>query len=202
MKIVALDIDGCLANFTSSYARALIKVGGDRLPKGWETDPEWPKEWYWDRAAGYPPEVEKEVWSNYILQPGSKFWEQLDALPGTDESLMVLNGKVKRGEVDCYFLTHRIGHRAKNQTETWLYNHGIDYPTVLLAADKVPYLTQLKPDFFIDDKPDHVLAALKADVVDQLYLRITPYNKDLWEAQGFKKAVSVKDALVDAGLWE
>ena len=206
MQSICCDIDGVIGNFTSAYAHKLIAEGGNLLPKDWETNPEWPQEWYWERAAGYSPEVEKKVWNNHILQKGSKFWQNLSAYDGVKESLMHLNGLVKAGTADCYFLTHRMGDRAKNQTEIFLYEHGIDYPTVLLAADKIPYLRLLKAAFFIDDKPETVQEVARVAAEEkwqnfQLFLKIAPYNKPLWGDPRFKKAVSLKDALIQAGLW-
>ena len=201
-KIVTLDIDGCLADFTSAYAAALIAEDGDRLPEGWQDSPDWPGVWYWEREAGYGKDVEKRVWDEYILKEDSAFWENLEPMHGAREVLMELNGLVKAGKAETYFVTHRMGDRAKLQTEKWLYNHGCDYPTVFMAGDKIPVLRFLKPDFFIDDKPETVSAVADSDSVmrDGLFLKMAPYNKDLWSDPRFQKAASVKDALITAGV--
>lgn len=211
MKIVCLDIDGCLANFTKAYAKLLIKVGGNKLPHDWETNPEFPKVWYWEREAGYPKEVEQEVWQTHILQKNSTFWQTLEPLPTAKESLMVLNGLEKAGKVHCVFLTHRMGDRAHLQTCEFLYENGFDYPTVLLAADKTPYLRLLQAHFFLDDKPDTVLDVAKKrqdekwGFLPHLCLKTAPYNKELQAQVGLVKietAATVKEALQQAGIWE
>lgn len=205
IKTLVFDIDGCLANFNKAYGELLTKVGGDRLPKGWQDDPDFPTVWSWDRQAGYTPEVEERVWKKYILQEGSNFWKNLEPLPGAREALLQVNSLVKQGKVEAYFLTHRMGHKAKLQTEEFLYANGIDYPTVLIAADKAPWLRLLKPHFFIDDKPSTVEDVARVSAEEkwadfQLFLKMAPYNRELWGK--VRGAATVKDALVAAGVWE
>lgn len=201
---IACDLDGCLANFTKSYGDCLIQVGGNLLPDGWRNDPDFPKTWYWDREAGYRTEVETEVWQNHIMQPGSKFWQNLEPLPYARETLLMLNSRQKRGD-QVWFVSHRMGDRAHLQTLTWLYNHGMDYPQLVFAEDKVPVLRLLKPNFFIDDKPSTCEAVEKASKQEgwknfQNYCKDAPYNrKD--RPSGLKVAGSVKEALEGAGLW-
>lgn len=209
MKIICLDIDGVLANFSHAYAELLIKVEGDKLPDRWWDDPNWPAVWYWERAAGYSKDAELEVWNNYIMRRGSRFWQTLEPMDDARETLMVLNGLVKNGTIECYFLTHRMGDRAKLQTETWLYENGFDYPTVLLGGDKVPYLRQLKANFFIDDKIEtfndvaRVSHDEKWDWNFDLYLKDAPYNQENRAfGIGLHVATSVKTALQNAGIWE
>lgn len=201
--VIVLDIDGVLANFTKAYGELLTKVGGDKLPAGWQDDPDFPAVWYWERAAGYSKEVEERVWSKYITQKGSHFWKNLEPLPTARESLMHLNSLIKQGHTECYFLTHRMGHGAKLQTEEWLYANGIDYPTVLMTGEKVPWLRLLKANFFIDDRPETIQDVARVAVEEKwpdfkLYLKQAPYNTALWGKVG--SAAVVKDALVAAGV--
>ena len=205
MRILAFDIDGVLANFTKAYGELLTKVGGEKLPKGWQDDPNFPPTWGWERPAGFSEEVENKVWTKYILQEGSLFWKNLEPLPTARETLMYLNGLVKKGAAECYFLTHRMGHNAKLQTEEFLFANGLDYPTVILAADKMPWLRLLKASFFIDDKMETVQDLSRVASEEkwpdfQLYLKQAPYNRALW-GRG-KEAMTVKEALLTAGVWE
>lgn len=205
MKTLVFDIDGVLANFNLGYGRLLTKVGGDKLPKGWEENPAFPAMWDWDDAAGYTPEVTTKVWKKYIMQQGSDFWKTLEPLPTARETLMHLNGLVKKGVAECYFLTNRMGHNVKLQTEEFLYANGLDYPTVLITTDKIPWLRLLRPNFFIDDL-DKTVKDVKWAATEELwpnfelYLKRAPYNKALWEE--VHTAETVKDALIAAGLWE
>lgn len=205
MKVLAFDVDGCFANFTKAYGELLTKVSGDKLPQGWQDDPNFPSQWYWEQPAGFSKEVETKVWQKYITQQGSQFWKNLEPLPTARETLMFLNSLIKQGKAECYFLTHRMGYSAKFQTEEFLYANGLDYPTVILAADKIPWLRLLKANFFVDDKPETVADLAKVAAGEkwpdfQLYLKHAPYNRELQgEVSG---APTVKDALIAAGIWD
>lgn len=198
MSVVGIDLDGCLADFTTAYAELLIFVSGrDLLPPGWRTDPRFPSTWFWERAAGYTPEEESEVWQEHILKPGT-FWQSLDLLPDAKSAIKQLNRLSMQGH-DIYFLTHRMGKHAKLQTERWLYEHGMSYPTVLLTGDKAPVIASLKLDFYIDDKPDNLIEASRV-MSSGLYVMDAPYN---WQEvpPDLPRVKSVKDALITAGLW-
>lgn len=205
--IICVDVDYCLANFTEAYADLLIQVDGkDRLPEGWRTSPDFPQTWYWERDAGYSKEVEEAAWQQRILHKGSHFWEQLAPVPGAKEVIRHLNKLAIQGH-SVYFLTHRMGDKAKLQTEKWLYGLQFYYPTVLLSADKVPLLRALGANFFIDDKPQTVIDVAKAAEREkwqdfQLFMHTAPYNKHLQGLDWLKTAGSVEEALQKAGLWK
>lgn len=197
--ILAFDIDGCFADFTTTYGELLIKTSGkDLLPPGWRTDPNFPSVWYWEREAGYG-EWESKVWTEIIL-PGDKFWKELKPLPSADMTLRHINRLAKQHDV--YFLTHRPGKSAKSQTEEWLYEFGINYPTVIVTGDKAPILKAIGADFFVDDKWETV-----AQVSDlfynvkpiHLFLQDAPYNRHI-VPNTYERTDSVADALTKAGL--
>lgn len=209
--VLAVDIDGCLADFSTAYGELLVKVTGkDLLPQGWKAqlaEGTFPTTWYWEREAGYTKEDESKVWKDYILKQGI-FWEDLGAMEGATEVIKQLNKLAKRGQ-DIYYVTHRMGEKAKYQTEKWLYGLGMDYPTVILSGDKTPLLYGLGVNFFVDDKLETLM-----DICDKmhvspkpwilnggLYLKDAPYNKGT-ERVGFKRAGSVKEAMIDFGVWD
>lgn len=211
---LAFDIDGVFADFSTAYANLLIEVDGkDRLPEGWRNNPELHTPvWYWERHYGYSKEVEKNVWENHILK-SKDFWYELEALPGAGETIHHINKLVQRGH-DVYFLTHRMGLKAKRQTEDWLnfiYDdagnlRGMDNPTVLLSSDKTPILGALGINFYIDDKAETIVEASKlVDVTDpnkfQLFVKDAPYNRVQYPSGKVTVVGSVKDALEKAGLW-
>lgn len=197
---ICLDVDGVLAGFNDAYATLLSKVGRKPLPAGWQTDPHFPAEWNWEAAAGFTPRDVEQAWHE-IIKPSSTFWKDLEPLPTAVESLMMLNGMVKAGEAEVYLLSHRMGDRAKLQTEQWAYEAGLDYPTVILTGDKLPFLRALGATFFVDDRPDTVLGISQARWPGHLVLKKAPYNKALWEEPGFHKASTIKEALQGAEIW-
>jgi len=202
MKIVALDIDGCLADFNTSYGKLLANLNGkDLCPEGWEMDPEFPKVWNWERAAGYSTAVENATWKT-IVGVGNKFWQELTPYTGVPETLGKLNESVKAGKINLYFLTDRMGDRAKLQTEKWLYEYGVDYPTVILGGDKVPFLKTVRANFFIDDKPSTLVTVYSVSKNENwpdfsLYALDMPYNREVPQV---KRAASVFEAMKDAGV--
>lgn len=206
--VLAIDIDGVLADFNRSYGRTFIKISGeDKFPAGWEdqlADNEFPPVWSWEGFYGYSPEVEKKVWTEAIFE-SKDFWRNLDPLPHTRWTLAVLNARAKAGD-DVYFLTNRAGQRAKTQTEMWLYEHGMNFPTVILSGDKTPLLRALKVNFFVDDKPETIVDAAAVAASEgwkdfQLFIRDAPYNRQT-TVPNCQRVGSVKEALITAGLWE
>lgn len=191
MKL-GVDIDGCLANFTDSYSKHLSQVTGLVFPKASDA---WPTEWYWDRAAGVNKDDEAKVWKEVITAEGSDFWETLDHLDGAPATIKQLNRLAKAGH-DVYFLTHRMGDKAKLQTEKWLYERGVDYPTVVMSGTKLPLVRAIGIQFFIDDKPETIEEM--HDNVKLLYIKDAPYNRHVKVG---KRVKSVREALEDAGLW-
>lgn len=197
---IGIDIDGVLADFNGSYARLLIRDGLNLLPKGWEDNPNWPTTWFWERDAGYTKEAESHAWKEHILKENSQFWRKLDPLPGAKQALRRFNTVTNLG-VEVLFITNRMGHRAKRQTEEWLYEFGINFPTVILAADKPPVLKSLGVTHFIDDKLDTLndclIAGLRREV--NLYLKDAPYNR-VGRQPGYKVVDGIWPFVEDLGL--
>lgn len=194
MKI-AIDLDGVCYNFNTAYHDKLIQVTGEnRFPTDWTATC-----WDWDKFYGYTSQEISDTWGEIIKD--NLFWRKLDIIPEREvfARLNVLSMKN-----DVYFLTNRIGHNCKQQTERALYDAGINYPTVIIAADKVPILKAIKADFFADDK----LETMNQVVTDfarirshgHAYLIDAPYNQTGRHAT-LKVASDIKDALEKAGLW-
>ena len=188
--VIALDIDGCLANFNNSYAKRLVKVTGEnRFPTPLEIPC-----WDWDKHYGYTNEEIAATWDSIIAD--RLFWQKLDTLVEPDVFTRI-NVISKTNPV--YFITNRVGLNCKQQTEKWLYEQGINYPTVLIAANKRPIIESLKIEFFVDDRLETMneLVGLKRP---HFYLAETTYNQT-GRLSGVAVASDVKDALTKAGLW-
>lgn len=193
-KRLAIDLDGVLANFTDAYAKLLTSETGIMFPKA---TLEWPPVWAWDRAAGVTPEQEANVWQGQILDPKTKFWQQLAPLPGAIPVIRRLNTLAKHGH-DVYFLTHRMGVSAKHQTESWLYEHGMDYPTAVLVEQKLPVLLALQVDAFIDDKESTIQSV--QDAPFRVYIQDAPYNRAYTHPK-VTRVTGVQEMLEKEGLW-
>lgn len=191
---IACDVDGVIADFTSAYAAALTKHTGITFPTQSDT---WPSEWFWERREGVTPSQEKKVWQEEILTNGT-FWSGLDELPGAREAIRKLNRLANAGTAEVCFITNRPGKRSKHQTEIFLYALGMSYPTVLVAADKLPLLRAMNITFFIDDKPETVQEVSAAKLDLKLYLKDAPYNRQQSYPDNVKRIPSLLDALKDA----
>ncbi len=194
--VLVFDIDGCLANFTLAYGNLLIsETGRDILPEGWrdqlEAGGDFPTVWDWEAAAGYTPEEATKVWKK--ISSSKTFWKGLAPYAETRMTLKRIDALSKDNEV--IFLTHRSGNQVKRQTEMWLYDQGIKYPTVILSGDKAPMLNELKADFFIDDKLDTMNQVYMSFIeTSGFYLLDRPYNQD-GRVEGMRVATSVNEAL-------
>lgn len=201
--ILGIDVDGVLADFNTSFAEAMIEVTGvDQFPKNWREgikDKTYPNTWNWDLDAGYNKEQSRKVWEQGILT-SSKFWKSLAPLSGAQEAIKQFNRLSNEGH-EVYFLTHRNGKKAKQQTEEWLYDLGMNYPTVLLTGNKLPVIANLGVNFFIDDKLATVNEVYRAKVVKNLYLFNSPWNVEGRE-KGLVSVHTIEDALKDAGIYK
>lgn len=209
-KVIAVDIDGVLADFNTAYGELFTFVAGaDLFPKGWREAIQagtFPTSWHWEKAAGYTPDLEQEVWNEHILQEGSSFWESLEPLPGAIDSLRRLHELTKEGHA-IYFITHRIGWNAKGQSEAWLRRHGMANPTVIVAEHKWPVLHAIEANMFIDDKLqtcNEVAVNLSrwdapSPLKGHLYLKDAPWNQ-VGRHPDLKVVSGVQEMLEKEGL--
>lgn len=174
---LAFDLDGCFVEFNAAYADLLIKTTGkDLFPKGWRDDHDLLcPVWEYASHFGYTQEQEDKAWE--LINRDPEFWKNLRPMFGARAALRHINQLAKRGH-DIYFITSRPGVMVKRQTEQWLYDMGIDFPTVIISFDKVPVLKGLKADMFLDDKLPTILAAAGVGTpVDSTFLFSRPYNR-------------------------
>lgn len=200
IKRVCLDIDGVLADFNTAYHDLLVLVTGeDKFPQDY--DPTQPPVWHWEHHFGYTSEQEALVWTNHILK-SPDFWVKLKPLKDASRVLFALDQMVRFNEIELYFITNRHGLNAKLQTEKWLYNHGVSYPTVLIAADKLPLLRTLNPAFYIDDKLETAndVQGVSIDGL-QSWLLATSWNTE-GRRPDLNVAYDLIYALKESGLWK
>lgn len=198
MNKIGCDIDGVLADFNLAYGKLFIEIGKEnRFGENWQerlAATEFPLSWDWETQAGYSPETIRAVWDH--IKRSEKFWMNLTTYPGTERVIKRLN-QMANGGSEVYFLTNRMGEKAKLQTEKWLYNLGVNYPTVIVASDKLPIIQSLSLNFFIDDKPETIQAISEANLPDlKLWLRKHPYNEGVYKPNVLM-AATVEDALAE-----
>lgn len=195
---LAFDIDGCLANFNEPYAKLLIEESGqDLFPKGWQDEPDLIcPVWNYDKHFGYS-ELHIQMALDRI-RDNPNFWHELRPCFGARAALRHINQLAKLGH-DVYFITTRFGVNCKRQTEQWLYDMGIDFPTVIISSNKPPVLKGLGASLFVDDKLSTIESI--GDEVDEggVFLLDRPYNRE-GRSRYIQIVSSVMDALKAKGL--
>lgn len=156
---IAIDIDGCLANFNLGYLRLLKQLSGLDIKVDEST---WPSEWNWAALLlpqGITKYHEVEAWD--LIESGdSEFWASLEPYDGVYTAATLY--QQLNAYHDVYFVTSRPGYRAKHQTEKWLSMHGFGpNPTVLISHKKGFAAAGLELDHLIDDKPENLFDVRK-----------------------------------------
>ena len=185
--ILGVDLDGCLADFNSSYIARIVDLHGDRLvgPMGTPFSQMLPQHasWYpdcWDypEAAGYTDTQMSAVWKSIKKDP--LFWRSLHAFPGTRAACEALERVAAEGH-NVYFITSRPGATAKAQSEWWLKGYGLSCPTVIVSPDKAAFTMLLKLDAYIDDRllfvNDVMHSVREAGLLTRVYLQEQPWNR-------------------------
>ncbi len=199
MSKLAIDIDGCLANWNHAFAKLIIKVAGEnKLPPNYEKDPTFPNCWQWPQYYGNTDEQVAEAWE--IINNSTTFWEDLDPMPGTRGVLKCLSDLTMKGH-EVYFLTFRTGHLVKKQTERWLDYQGMVYPTVIVASSKGPIVRTIGIDAMIDDHLPTANAVVRWNQVKRMYLMSASYNK-VGREPNLIVVKCVREMLEMENLWE
>jgi hypothetical protein len=189
---IGFDVDGILADFSSSYRRLLKEVTGRAL-----VTPEQalnPTTWYWEREAGYTKAEEDAVWER--INRSGTFWLELGVLPGGER---LRNSSVEKFH-DLYFITSRSGVDCKWQTEMWLMDRcGIELPTVLISSDKGACAKALQLDVYIDDRDKNIVSVFNDSPATRLYVLDYRYNRSV-SGPGVNRVASVDDMFVQERL--
>jgi len=169
-----VDLDGVMCNFAKTFSTIANSLYGERCPiikndaeiLGWD----W---WEW-----YPitkMETDK-CW--YLITNTKNFWLTLPihdkkGLENFKKYLMPLHN------ANIYFITARrstAGMSVVKQSIQWLSNNGIINPQVIEIYDKGPALNALNIQYFIDDKSENIISALK-DSDSLVYVMDAGHNK-------------------------
>ena len=169
---IAFDLDGVLADLGTAYDAVAVKLAATRVASSGrdqtapdddgdrrDTDSD-------DTAAGSRAHVDDaEIWDAIRATPN--FWTSLSPLePGGIERLQAT---AIRHRWDLFFVTQRPatrGDTVQRQTQRWLVEHGIDFPSVIVTRGSRGTLAgALHLDVLIDDTVRHcvdVIAESKA----------------------------------------
>jgi hypothetical protein len=128
--------------------------------------------WNYPEHYGYSREEVNAVWATIKADP--TFWQNLPVYPTTLDDISYLE-KLKQVGHNVYFITNRMGVRAKLQTERWLRRKGFEGPTVLLTAHKGLAARTLELTHYIDDRWENVLDVATTNT--QTFVMDRPWNR-------------------------
>jgi uncharacterized HAD superfamily protein len=167
---IGIDLDGVLADFTTSYWRLMAEIQGTLpMPSDFV-----PGRWHWEQEAGFTANTVTRAWET--IGASEDFWKSLSVLPSAQGMDLVS----LQEENDLYFITHRRGKDVKYQSERWLQGEFfLEMPTVLIAGDKGPLARGLELDVFIDDRAENIVEVLRHSRRTQCFVVDYPYNRDL-----------------------
>lgn len=167
-NIIACDLDGCLVDFNSGFAKLLRSINPTVKLDPFDTL--FPSVWDWPSHYGYSADDEIKAWTE--VRNSGVFWRGLFPYATAWEDLELLNSK--RDAWDIYFLTTRPGKTAKMESEAWLAQHGFKNPTVVISGDKQLFCEAVTASMIIDDRIDNLMNQSGA-VKTALFKR--PYNE-------------------------
>jgi 5'(3')-deoxyribonucleotidase len=182
---IGIDIDGVLADFTSSYIRELDRLNNTITDIG----PKDIKEWHFERQH-WPQEVVEQFW-NTVAREGY-FWRGLDRL--TENDPYYVSDLIERHDV--YFVSKRP-LTVKAATEAWMYDHygwGQRLPTVVLSNHKGHVAYGLELDIMFDDKPANLQDIMHHSPKTDLYLISQPWNQT-FEHPYIHRVTTIKEGM-------
>lgn len=198
--VLGFDVDGPLAIFDEAYQALTVEVTGRNLFPG-PVPVDGPPTWDWPQHYGYSDEEMKRVWA--VIRGSDTFWDMLAPAPGMQALARVWH---RLNDVDTYFVTARVGTRAKAQTERFLYFYlpgHRPHPTVLLSPHKAEVVKALGITHYIDDNLENVGNTAIHNRKTKVYLLDRAYNRegaDHLGTGGFSNArrvLSVDEMLAD-----
>jgi len=173
--IVAVDMDGVLANFNDAFARLLNDLHATEI----SLPPDGPAVWSWPTIYGWTSSQHHKAWEH--IQENGEWWLDLEPLPQADDLIDALL-QLRHRDVPIYFVTSRSPLAlAQEATSAWLEAHHFALPSVIVVppgVGKPQIFAAIGATIIIDDKPDNCSVHCTNLLVDAPYNR----DKDAWHA--------------------
>jgi 5'(3')-deoxyribonucleotidase len=164
-KVIALDVDGVLADFVWGFTAIGKQAFGGKVVKT-------PDHMGWNDFPGLDKNQIGMIWD--FIKKSRHFWRMLN--PCVPEIVFDQLQWISQNE-GLYFVTNRPGDTAKQQTEGWLRDHGISNPTVIISGDKGYTVQAIGAQYYIDDKAGNAVFAKYHNRDCNVYLLDRPYNR-------------------------
>lgn len=171
---IALDLDGCFANFHYSFSQVANRLFGTPVI---EDINEVKAYNWWDWGYPITKEQHKLVWKE-IDKNVADFWSNLDPL--VDKSVFGKLELLEQNNHSIYFVTSRRNTAGKNvlsQTNSWVLKHTyLEHFSVIPTEKKGKILDGINADVFLDDYPEHLITATIEAPKCKSFLLVRPYN--------------------------
>ena len=164
---IGVDMDGVVVDFVTAFKREAYKVLG-RWIEGDQTS------WDFEDSLEITKEEVSKVWDS-INATDSWFYLNAITLPGVAKYLPWLTTAH-----DVYFITSRkqgAGLPVARQTQLYLDELGIQFPTVIANTDKGLTAAALKLDAFVDDYIINVESVYKKSPTTKVFIMDATYNR-------------------------
>ena len=175
---VVWDVDGVLADFCLGFTLLANELYGTQVLTSYEC-----KTWGWsDGQGGLTKEVMDGTWK--YIKHSSYYWQDLPPL-ATKKEFGGIEKMAQNNIMIPYFITARPGIHAQQQTAIFLTQHGITFPTVILAypgVDMAPSSVKgglckyLGAQLAIDDNVGNIEDIAKNSPTIP-FIRSLPYNE-------------------------
>lgn len=154
-KVIALDLDGVLADYNSGFRRVLALMGAELKEFGPSGDPHL---WNWYGPYGASASQTEAALTHVNDNPF--FWADLG--PHRDLSPEVVDlVQQLASDHELYVVTSRP-RGMRGPTEDWLWFHlRLSCPVVMTPNSKIPALVSLAPDFLVEDHDANVIKYLE-----------------------------------------
>ena len=195
--MIAVDMDGVVTNFCSSFSNVIRGLTNGRAPRvvDYNEVATWAwKPWYW--LGEFTNKLNERAWKCVLGSPA--FWFSLEELFPRDTPLL----RQLNRDVPLVFMTRRDGIQPWSQTVEWLGSRGIREPLVVrvrAGEEKHELCRRMGIKTIIDDNPKTL--ELCRDAGMKVVAMSWPYNKhvtQVWRCTSLGQALNAAIA-ADAG---
>lgn len=170
---IALDIDGCLANFHYSFSEVANKLFGTPIIKEINDV----KKYDWTDWNILTKEQCRLTWKK-IDKDVENFWLNANSL--VDELIFKRLEILEKGNNNIFFVTLRrdtAGMNVLQQTNLWIRKHSnLKHFCTIPTEKKGKILDGIKAKYFLDDSPEQVIEASIEAPKCKSFLLVRPYN--------------------------
>jgi len=164
--ILQIDVDGVLADFTVGFRAILGRIVTGLKEHTTLTKPEW-------HDLDATTDQNDRAWD--VVKSSPFFWASLPVIPSGGEMFDLYSASKVH---DLYFVTSRVGYKAKEQTESWLRKHSaLMNPAVIVTSAKGQVAAAIGADHALEDNTANAVSISTISPKTQSWLVDRKYNQ-------------------------